>query len=102
MNGVAAVQRRCRESIIFLCSHSGGEMLAGTPSGHTSNVGDEMRAIVTCECCGHRQAVARPIGRPEAFHVVCHECEGILRVEVTADDLSTAQKSVGRSRKTRV
>ena len=54
-----------------------------------------MRAIVTCECCGHRQAVARPIGRPEAFHVVCHECEGILRVEVTADDLSTAQKSIG-------
>ncbi|MDQ6846257.1 MAG: hypothetical protein M3019_01530 [Candidatus Dormibacteraeota bacterium] len=46
--------------------------------------------------------MARPIGRPEAFHVVCHECEGILRVEVTADDLSIAQKSVGRSRKTRV
>jgi hypothetical protein len=77
-------------------------MLAGTPGGYTTNVGDEMRAIVTCECCGHRQAVARPIGRPEAFHVVCHECEGILRVEVTADDLSTAQKSIGRSRKTRV
>jgi len=96
------VQRRRRETIIFLCTHSGGEMLAGTPSGLTSNVGDKMRAIVTCECCGHRQAVARPIGRPEAFHVVCHECEGILRVEVTADDLTTAQKSVGRSRKTRV
>ncbi len=61
-----------------------------------------MRAIVTCECCGHRQAVARPIGRPESFHVVCHECEGILRVEVTADDLTTAQKSLGRARKTRV
>jgi hypothetical protein len=61
-----------------------------------------MRAIVTCECCGHRQAVARPIRTPEAFHVVCHECEGVLRVEVTADDLSTAQKSVGRSRKARV
>jgi hypothetical protein len=96
------VQRRGRESIIFLCSHTAGEMLAGTPSGHVLNVGDEMRAIVTCECCGHRQAVARPIGRPEAFHVVCHECEGILRVEVTADDLTTAQKSVGRSRKTHV
>jgi transcription elongation factor Elf1 len=62
----------------------------------------EMRAIVTCECCGHRQAVARPIRAPEAFHVVCHECEGVLRVEVTAYDLSTAQKSVGRSRKATV
>jgi hypothetical protein len=61
-----------------------------------------MRAIVTCECCGHRQAVARSIRSPEAFHVVCHECEGVLRVEVTASDLSTAQKSVGRSRKARV
>ncbi|HSP65398.1 MAG TPA: hypothetical protein VLO10_04330 [Candidatus Deferrimicrobium sp.] len=46
--------------------------------------------------------MARPIGRPEAFHVVCHECEGILRVEVTAEDLTTAQKSLGRARKTRV
>jgi hypothetical protein len=55
-----------------------------------------MRAIVTCECCGHRQAVARPIRLPEAFHVVCHECEGVLRVEVTADDLIIAQKSIGR------
>jgi hypothetical protein len=61
-----------------------------------------MRAIVTCECCGHRQAVARPIRSPEAFHVVCHECEGVLRVEVTSDDLSTAQKSVGRARKATV
>lgn len=61
-----------------------------------------MRAIVTCESCGHRQAVARPIRSPEAFHVVCHECEGVLRVEVTADDLRGAQRSVGRSRKTRV
>lgn len=61
-----------------------------------------MRAIVTCECCGHRQAVARPIRAPEAFHVVCHDCEGVLRVEVTANDLSTAQKSVGRFRTARV
>jgi hypothetical protein len=64
--------------------------------------GDMMRAIVTCECCGHRQAVARPIRLPEAFHVICHECEGVLRVEVTADDLTTAQRSVGRSRTARV
>ncbi len=62
----------------------------------------DMRAIVTCECCGHRQAVARPIGLPEAFHVVCHDCEGILRVEVTAEDLRTAQRTVGRFHKARV
>ena len=50
-----------------------------------------MRAIVTCECCGHRQAVARPIREAEAFHVVCHECEGVLRVEVTTVDLELAE-----------
>ena len=61
-----------------------------------------MRAIVTCECCGHRQAVARPIRRPEAFHVVCHECEGVLRVEVTDTDLNSAQRSVGRTRRATV
>ncbi|GAC1337520.1 MAG: hypothetical protein NVSMB29_01980 [Candidatus Dormibacteria bacterium] len=49
-----------------------------------------MRAIVTCECCGHRQAVARAIDRPESFHLVCHECEGVLRVDVSADDLRSA------------
>jgi hypothetical protein len=54
-----------------------------------------MRAIVTCECCGHRQAVARPIRRPESFHVVCHECEGVLRVEVTSADLMAAQAAAG-------
>jgi len=50
-----------------------------------------MRAIVTCECCGHRQAVARPIRRPESFHVICHSCEGVLRVEVTDADLLAAR-----------
>lgn len=50
-----------------------------------------MRAIVTCECCGHRQAVARPIRRPESFHVICHSCEGVLRVEVTSADLVAAR-----------
>jgi len=42
---------------------------------------------------GRHQAVARPIGRPEAFHVVCHGCEGVLKVEVTARDLKTATAS---------
>jgi hypothetical protein len=58
----------------------------------------EMRAIVTCECCGYRQAVARPIRRPESFHVICHGCEGILRVEVTSADLRAARAATtGRS-----
>ncbi|MGA8014856.1 MAG: hypothetical protein WCB85_02935 [Candidatus Dormiibacterota bacterium] len=58
----------------------------------------EMRAIVTCECCGHRQAVARPIRRAEAFHVICHDCEGVLRVEVTNADLRAARAATaGRS-----
>lgn len=50
-----------------------------------------MRAIVTCECCGHRQTVARPIRRPESFYLVCHDCERSLRVEVTEDDIRAAQ-----------
>jgi len=49
-----------------------------------------MRAVVTCECCGFRQAVARSITRAERFHVVCHECEGVLRVDVAEEDLRVA------------
>ncbi|HEX6492693.1 MAG TPA: hypothetical protein VF112_04235 [Candidatus Dormibacteraeota bacterium] len=52
-----------------------------------------MRAIVTCECCGHRQTVARAIDRPGTFHLVCHECERSLRVDVTDDDLSAARNA---------
>jgi transcription elongation factor Elf1 len=55
-----------------------------------------MRAIVTCECCGHRQTVARAIERPGTFHLVCHECERSLRVDVTDEDLSAA-RSAGSS-----
>jgi len=50
-----------------------------------------MRAIVTCECCGHRQTVARAIDQPGTFHLVCHECERSLRVDVSVDDLSSAR-----------
>lgn len=50
-----------------------------------------MRAIVTCECCGHRQTVARPIRRPETFYLICHECERSLRVDVTDVDIQSAQ-----------
>jgi hypothetical protein len=55
-----------------------------------------MRAVVTCECCGHRQAIARQIVRPESFNLVCHSCEGVLRVEVTTDDLKAAQQATGK------
>ena len=50
-----------------------------------------MRAVVTCECCGNRQAVARQIVQAESFHVVCHGCESVLRVEVPAEELRAAQ-----------
>ena len=50
-----------------------------------------MRAIVTCECCGHRQTVARPIRRPESFYLVCHDCERTLRVDVTSEDIHAAE-----------
>jgi hypothetical protein len=55
-----------------------------------------MRAVVTCECCGHRQAIARQIVRPESFNLVCHSCEGVLRVEVTSSDLQAAQYATGK------
>jgi hypothetical protein len=57
-----------------------------------------MRAVVTCECCGFRQAVARSIARAESFHLMCHNCEGVLRVEVTADDLRSAEASARAAR----
>ncbi len=55
-----------------------------------------MRAIVTCECCGHRQTVARAIRTPESFHIVCHECERSLRIEVTGGDIRAAQTPASR------
>jgi transcription elongation factor Elf1 len=50
-----------------------------------------MRAIVTCECCGHRQTVERAIDRAGTFHLVCHECERSLRVDVTTEELNAAR-----------
>ncbi len=50
-----------------------------------------MRAVVTCESCGYRETVARSIRTAQSFYVVCHECEGVLRVEVTDADLAAAQ-----------
>jgi len=55
--------------------------------------GGNMRAVVTCECCGNRQAVARQIVQAESFHVMCHSCESVLRVDVTAEELRAAQAS---------
>ncbi len=50
-----------------------------------------MRAVVTCESCGYRETVARSIRTAQSFYVVCHQCEGVLRVEVTDADLKAAQ-----------
>ncbi len=50
-----------------------------------------MRAIVTCEGCGHRQVVARTIQAPETFHIICHSCERTLLVAVTAADVRAAR-----------
>lgn len=52
-----------------------------------------MRAIVTCECCSFRQTVARHIRRPEEFYVVCHECESVLHVSVSQENLEAARAS---------
>src|SRR2546421_2576891 len=62
-----------------------------------AEIGNDMRAIVTCECCGHRQTVARPIRRPEAFFVGCHECERSLRAEVSAGDIRAAETAITRT-----
>lgn len=62
-----------------------------------------MRAVVTCESCGQRQAVERPIREPEAFHLICHGCEGVLLVEVTTADLEAARAgTTGRSERATV
>jgi hypothetical protein len=36
---------------------------------------------------------------PESFNLICHSCEGVLRVEVTLDDLQAAQLSTGKQTK---
>lgn len=50
-----------------------------------------MRAVVTCECCGAKQAVARPIRQPERLWIICHVCEACLRIDVTATDIAAAE-----------
>jgi hypothetical protein len=49
--------------------------------------GDIVHIIVTCECCGRRHSLARTVDRPQTLHLVCHDCERCLRVEVTARDM---------------
>lgn len=50
--------------------------------------GDAVHIIVTCECCGRRHSLARRVDRPQTLHLVCHDCERCLRVEVTARDMN--------------
>ncbi len=49
--------------------------------------GDTVHIIVTCECCGRRHSLARPVDRPQVLHLICHDCERCLRVEVSARDM---------------
>jgi hypothetical protein len=49
--------------------------------------GDTVHIIVTCECCGRRHSLARPLDRPQILHLICHDCERCLRVEVSARDM---------------
>ena len=77
-------------------SRDRGAKLRGLADRSGRAGGGVMRAVVTCECCGHRQAIARQIVRPESFNLVCHSCEGVLRVEVTVGDLAAAQHATGK------
>lgn len=87
------VQRRSRVAVDSAAAQNGGGKLARRTLEGRFKVQwrPEMRAIVTCECCGSRHAVARSIRLPESFHLVCHYCEGVLRVDVTAADLKAAE-----------
>jgi len=80
------------------CNSAASRAATRHPRGQPgSGVRIEMRAIVTCECCGHRQTVARPIRKPEHFYLVCHECERSLKVEVSAEDISAAETAGSRT-----
>lgn len=34
-----------------------------------------MKISITCESCGHRHRLERPISRPGPIWIVCHDCE---------------------------
>jgi RNase P subunit RPR2 len=42
-----------------------------------------MRLTITCEDCGERHRLERLIYEPEMVYIVCHKCEGWLRVDIT-------------------
>jgi hypothetical protein len=48
--------------------------MAETPIG--------MRAIVTCEPCGYKQALLRRFTKPEVVRFTCHGCERVLVVDI--------------------
>lgn len=43
-----------------------------------------MRISITCEECGHRHRLARPISSPGPVWIVCHACETPLRADPPA------------------
>lgn len=48
-----------------------------------------VRPHVRCEECDYVQVTERRFLQPETFHIICHGCEGVLRVEVPADMFHT-------------
>lgn len=74
-----------------------GDSLANGAADASAQFNVAMRAVVSCEGCGHRQEVARDILAPSTFHIICHRCEQSLVVTVTEADLRTAA-SMRRSR----
>lgn len=44
--------------------------------------------IVICELCEHRHRCARLVSEACSFPLICHGCEAVLNVELTAADLA--------------
>ena len=40
---------------------------------------------MTCEVCGHRNALVRRVTQPERIDLVCHECEGLIHADMTPE-----------------
>lgn len=43
-----------------------------------------VRVVVRCDTCGHRMTAREMKRRGIQFHIVCHDCETLLVVEVPA------------------
>ena len=48
--------------------------------------------FVTCEHCGHIQECVRLVGDPCSFTILCHGCEGMLTVTITAEQIAARRR----------